>query len=63
MGLDYGEVDEAQDLTVVIAQMSPLSFNFWMTKCVGETGTRSVLIYHPLQVLFSRINPMKFKQV
>ena len=30
-----------QDLTVDIAQMSPLSLNFWMTKLVGEIGNRS----------------------
>ena len=33
---DYGKVDEVQDLTVDIAQTSPLSLNFWMTKFVGE---------------------------
>ena len=41
LGFDYGKVDEVQDLTVDIAQMSPLSLNFWMTKFVGEIGNRS----------------------
>ena len=39
---DYEKVDEVQDLTIDIAQMSPLSLNFWMTKFVGEIGNRSV---------------------
>ena len=43
---DYGKVDEVQDLTIDIAQMSPLSLNFWMTKFVGEIGNRSVLILY-----------------
>ena len=30
LGLDYGKVDEIHDLTVDIAQMSPLSLNFSM---------------------------------
>ena len=36
-----------QDLTVDIAQMSPLSLNFWMTKLVGEIGNRSGGLYPP----------------
>ena len=56
-------MEEAQDLTVDIAQMSPLSLNFWMTKFVGEIGNCSVLIYHPLQALLFRISHMKLKQV
>ena len=35
LSFDYGKVDEVQDLTVDIAQMSPLSLNFWMTKFLG----------------------------
>ena len=38
LGFDYGKVDEVQDLTVDITQMSPLSLNFQMTKFVGEIG-------------------------
>ena len=41
LGFEYGKVDEVQDLTVDITQMSPLSLNFWMTKFVGELGNRS----------------------
>ena len=44
---EYGKVDEVQDLTVDIAQMSPLSLNFWMTKFVGEIGNRSGCRYPP----------------
>ena len=46
LGFDYVRVDEVQDLTVDIAQMSPLSLNFWITKFVGEIGNRSVLILY-----------------
>ena len=47
LGFEYGKVDEVQDLTVDIAQMSPLSLNFWMTKFVGEIGNRSGGRYPP----------------
>ena len=40
LGFDYGKVDEVRDLTVDIAQISPLSLNFWMTKFVAEIGNR-----------------------
>ena len=44
LGFEYGKVDEVQDLTVDIAQMSPLSLNFWVTKFVGEIGNRSGVV-------------------
>ena len=46
-GLDKRKVDEVQDLTVDMAQMSPLSLEFWMTKVVGEIGNRSGSRYPP----------------
>ena len=40
LGFDFAKVDEVQDLTVDIAEMSPLSLNFWITKFAGEIGNR-----------------------
>ena len=39
-GFQYAK-GEAQDLTVDISQMSPLSLNLWMAKFVGEIGNSS----------------------
>ena len=41
LGFDFGKVDEVQDLTIDIAQVSPLFLNFWMTKFMVEIGKRS----------------------
>ena len=47
LGFHYGKVYEVQDLTVDIAQMSPLSLNVSMTKFVGEIRNRSGDRYTP----------------
>ena len=59
LGFDYGKVDEVQDLTVDIAQMSPF-FKLLDDKVRGRNWKS---FRWSVQVLFSRISPMKLKQV
>ena len=47
VGFPCENIDEIQDLTVALTEMSPKSLNFWLIKFIGEVVNKSGGRYPP----------------